>query len=256
MSKLNSLITVLVLALAPTAFVGCASTGDDMTDIDDADSTAAGKFDVWQATDGQWHFHLKSGNGAVLLTSEAYTSRTGAINGILSVLENGVDKLQYQVSPATHGYVLHLVAGNNAVISFSEVYATKSSATRAIASCVRAVGSYLDQVFSAGDRAHVEVNADADGSFAFSVVDAAGTVVLTSHKYASEASAWNGAFAIQAGALNAPSCQVAQQAEGFSFTATAENGSVVATSPCYATQAQADAALAAARALVPTIDIL
>jgi len=121
---------------------------------------------------------------------------------------------------------------------------------------VRAVTSYLDLVFAGGARPHVEVAADADGTFGFTVVDAAGAVVMTSHRYASEESAWNGAFAIQEGALVAPSCQVAQQASGFAFTATALNGSVVAQSPAFATREQADAALAAAQALMPAIDIL
>jgi len=255
MRTLTSVLTIVALSLGTAA---CATSSmDDYADAD-GESAAPGSVDLWQSTDGQFRFHFLAGNKNVLFTSEGYTTRTNAIGGILSVLDNGVDAAQYETVKATNGkYFLRLhAAANGQVIASTQLYATKSSATRAIASCVRAVGSYLDQVFSAGDRPHVEVNADSDGSFAFSVVDAAGTVVLTSHKYASEASAWNGAFAIQAGALNAPSCQVAQQAEGFSFTATAENGSVVATSPSYATQAQADAALAAARALVPSIDIL
>src|SRR5690242_11537747 len=113
MRTLNSLITVLALSFTSVAAIGCASEGTDDSSATEDESASAGKVDLWQATDGQWHFHLKSGNGSILLTSEAYTSRTGAINGVLSVLENGVDKLQYQLSPATHGYVLHLVAGNN-----------------------------------------------------------------------------------------------------------------------------------------------
>ena len=105
MTKLNSLITVLVLSFSTTAIVGCASTGDEITDDADGDSTLAGKVDLWQASDAQWHFHLKSGNGSILLTSEAYTSRTGAINGLLSTLDNGVDTAQFAVVPATHGFL-------------------------------------------------------------------------------------------------------------------------------------------------------
>ncbi|HET9990599.1 MAG TPA: DUF1508 domain-containing protein, partial [Kofleriaceae bacterium] len=82
MRNLNSLLAALVLSTS--VLVGCAAqTEDDVSDAD-SNSTAAGKFDLWQANDG-WHFHLTAGNGAILLTSEAYSSRTSAINGVLSV---------------------------------------------------------------------------------------------------------------------------------------------------------------------------
>src|SRR5262249_34497094 len=133
MRKLNTLITAFALSFG--SFVaGCATSGDDVTDNADDESSAPGSFDMWQSGDG-WHFHLMSGNGRTLLTSEAYTTRTGALNGVLSVMHNGVDPIMYQVVAAAHGYMLHLLAPNNEVISFSQVYTTKSSATRAINSC-------------------------------------------------------------------------------------------------------------------------
>src|SRR4051812_23417860 len=107
----TSLITTLVLSLSTLTAVGCATSGDEYSDTDD-EASSAGKLTFWQASDAQWHFNLKSGNGAILLTSEAYTARTGAIGGALSVLENGVDPAMYKIVPAaTKGYVVHLVAG-------------------------------------------------------------------------------------------------------------------------------------------------
>jgi len=251
----TSILTALVLSLTTAA---CATSGaDDYTEGED-ESSAPGSVELWQSTDGQFRFHFLSGNKNVLLTSEGYATRTNAINGVLSVLANGVDPAQYEVAPSTNGkYFLRLhAAANGQVIGFTQLYSTKSSAKRAIGSCVRAVTSYLDLVFAGGARPHVEVAQDADGTFAFTVVDATGAVVMTSHRYASEASAWNGAFAIQASALAASSCSVGQDAAGFNFTATAENGSVIAQSPTFATREEADAALAAARSLLPSIDVL
>src|SRR5258706_2363931 len=98
MRNINSLITVLALSFATLSVTACATSGDDQSDeYSDAESNASapGKVDLWQASDAQWHFHVVSGNGRTLLTSEAYTSRTGAINGLLSVLDNGVDPAQY-----------------------------------------------------------------------------------------------------------------------------------------------------------------
>ena len=65
------------------------------------------------------------GNGRTLLTSEGYTSRTGALNGVLSVLDNGVDPAMYQLNKTASGkYNLRLRAANNQIIAFTRTLAT------------------------------------------------------------------------------------------------------------------------------------
>ena len=104
MRTLNSLLAALVLSTATLA--GCAAGGsDDSIGQSDDESTLPGSFDLWQSADG-WHFHLAAGNKQILLASESYTSRTAALNGVLAVINNGVDPSQYQVLPAAHGYML------------------------------------------------------------------------------------------------------------------------------------------------------
>jgi uncharacterized protein len=44
----------------------------------------AGKF-VLKKSDSQYMFNLKAGNGEIIATSERYTTRQGALNGIESV---------------------------------------------------------------------------------------------------------------------------------------------------------------------------
>jgi uncharacterized protein YegP (UPF0339 family) len=257
MTKLNSLITVFVLAFAPTAIIGCASTGDDITDDSDLDSTAAGKFDLWQASDAQWHFHLKSGNGRILLTSEAYSSRTGAINGVLSTLNNGVDANQYQVVPAANGYLLHLTALNNEIISFSQSYSTKSSATRAIASCVHAVTTYLDKQEANTTGARVSVEQGATGQFSFNVYAANGQVILSSESYTTDAAAFNGAFAVQDAASNSANFALKTAADGrVYFTLTALNGQVVGVSQMYASTEAAKSGMASVSSTIKALTIL
>ena len=73
--------SLIALVLASSTFTACATTGEDDVSEVDGEAASAGKLSFWQATDGQWHFNLKSGNGSILLTSEAYTGRSGAING-------------------------------------------------------------------------------------------------------------------------------------------------------------------------------
>ena len=55
----------------------------------------AAKFVLKNASDGQVMFNLKAGNGQVILTSELYTSKSSAKNGIESVKENAPDDARY-----------------------------------------------------------------------------------------------------------------------------------------------------------------
>jgi len=247
---------IAVLALSFGTFVGCATTGgDDGLSETEGEAAGTGKLTFWQASDSQWHFNLKSGNGSVLLTSEAYSGRTGAITGALSVLENGVDDAMYRIEPATNGYVVHLLGANYETISFSEVYATKSSATRAVSSCVKAVTSYLDKREAAGERAAIGAGESGQYHFNFHAVN--GAVVLSSESYTTEAAAYNGAMAVQQDGQNAAAYTINESAAGtFYFTVKAQNGQVIGTSQQYSTRSNAQAGQAALQKLLPSITVL
>lgn len=257
MRKLNSLITVLALAFATTAAVGCATTGQDEVSDADSNSTAAGTFGLWQSTDG-WHFHLKSGNGAILLTSESYTTRTAALNGVLAVENNGIDDAQYKVvQGASGGYLLHLVAGNNEIISSSQIYSSKSNATRAITSCVRAVTTYLDKQEANSTGARVQVEQGVSGQFRFNVFAQNGQVVLSSEAYSTAAAAWNGAFAVQDAATLETSFNVLGATDGrFYFTLTAQNGQIVGVSQMYTTTESAHSGIASVTATLAKLALI
>jgi len=259
MRSFNSLITVFALSFSTLAAVGCATTGDesDVTSVED-EAASAGKFSLWQDNNGQYHFNLKSGNGAILLTSEAYTSRTGAINGILSTLENGVDPLQYRVNKTATGYNVRLVAANNEVITFSQVYSTKSSATRAVTSCVKATTSYLDKREANTTGARVEVLQGESGQFRFNMFAKNGQIVVSSEQYTTEAAAFNGAFAVQSEGQSAAAYTVKANSSGtgFYFNVKAQNGQVIGTSQQYTTKASAEAAVRATVTLMPAITVL
>ena len=51
----------------------------------------AGKFELKQLKNGQFLFNLKAGNGQIILTSEQYKAKAGALNGIESVRKNAAD---------------------------------------------------------------------------------------------------------------------------------------------------------------------
>jgi uncharacterized protein len=48
----------------------------------------AGKFAIKKGKSGQYHFVLKAGNGEIIATSEEYTTKAAAKNGIASVKAN------------------------------------------------------------------------------------------------------------------------------------------------------------------------
>lgn len=47
-----------------------------------------GKFELFEDKDGKWRWNLKAGNGEVIATSEAYSSKSAAEGGIESVRNN------------------------------------------------------------------------------------------------------------------------------------------------------------------------
>ncbi len=46
------------------------------------------KFELKQSKNGQFYFNLTAANGQVIATSEQYTTRQAAVNGIASVQTN------------------------------------------------------------------------------------------------------------------------------------------------------------------------
>lgn len=95
----------------------------------------SGWFELSKSTDGQFRFVLKAGNGEVILTSELYTTRAAAENGIASVQTNSPLNERYDMKVASNGkFYFNLKAGNHQVIGSSQMYATEQSRATGIAS--------------------------------------------------------------------------------------------------------------------------
>src|SRR5262249_37183377 len=89
------------------------------------------RFEVFHGLDGQYYFHLRAGNGEIVLQSEGYTRRTSAVSGTSSVSANGVYATRYQIKDAANGQAYFvLVATNGQVIGVGETYASRSNAER------------------------------------------------------------------------------------------------------------------------------
>jgi uncharacterized protein YegP (UPF0339 family) len=95
----------------------------------------AGKFELKKATNGQFHFNLKAGNGEVILSSGMYKAKADAENGIASVQKNAADEARFERKTSAKGepfFVLSTVDGE--VIGRSEMYASAASMEGGIAS--------------------------------------------------------------------------------------------------------------------------
>ena len=95
----------------------------------------AGWFELSKSSNDQFRFVLKAGNGEIILTSEFYTTKAAAENGIASVRTNSPLDERYEKKTATNGkFHFNLKAGNHQVIGSSQLYASEASRDKGIAS--------------------------------------------------------------------------------------------------------------------------
>jgi uncharacterized protein len=100
-----------------------------------AEEKMAGKFELKKAKDGEFFFHLKAGNGQIVLVSEMYKEKGSAENGIASVKKNAADDARYERKDTKNGhFMFNLKAANHQVIGTSQTYKTAESREEGIAS--------------------------------------------------------------------------------------------------------------------------
>ncbi|KUJ63534.1 hypothetical protein AR687_02270 [Flavobacteriaceae bacterium CRH] len=88
-----------------------------------------GKFVITKRANGEFQFNLKAGNGQTILTSEGYSSKAGATNGIESVKTNSQDDSRFDRKESSSGKpFFNLKASNGQIIGASEMY--ESTAAR------------------------------------------------------------------------------------------------------------------------------
>ncbi|MBF4516764.1 YegP family protein [Flavobacterium sp. ANB] len=88
-----------------------------------------GKFVITKRANGEFQFNLKAGNGQTILTSEGYSSKAGATNGIESVKTNSQDDSRFDRKESSNGKpYFNLKASNGQIIGNSEMY--ESTAAR------------------------------------------------------------------------------------------------------------------------------
>ena len=87
----------------------------------------SGFFELKTSKNDQTYFNLKAGNGQIILTSEMYTTRAAAENGIASVQKNSPLDERYERKTGDSGkFSFNLKAGNHQVIGVSQHYDSES----------------------------------------------------------------------------------------------------------------------------------
>ncbi len=97
-----------------------------------------GKFVITKRSNGEFQFNLKAGNGETILTSEGYSSKSGATNGIESVRVNAPDADRFDKKTSTNGkHYFALKAKNGQIIGSSEMYESASGRDNGIQSVMK-----------------------------------------------------------------------------------------------------------------------
>jgi len=81
-----------------------------------------------KSRDNQFYFNLTAENNEIILTSETYLSKDGAMRGIQSVRTNSPLDSRYSRDTSSDGrYYFRLKAANNETIGTSETYNTEQA---------------------------------------------------------------------------------------------------------------------------------
>ncbi|MHB8875025.1 MAG: YegP family protein [Myxococcaceae bacterium] len=103
--------------------------------------TGTARFEIFRGLNLKYYFHARAANGQIVLQSQGYSTRSGAVAGQTTVQTNGTNPARYTVLPAADGkYYFVLKGGNGQVISHGETYASKFNAERGVTACVTLMG--------------------------------------------------------------------------------------------------------------------
>ena len=94
---------------------------------------------VLTKTAAKFRFNLRGSNNEIILTSELYETKSGALNGIASVRKNAPDKERYVRKTSTNAspYFV-LTAANGEIIGTSEMYSTATARDSGISAVMTA----------------------------------------------------------------------------------------------------------------------
>jgi uncharacterized protein YegP (UPF0339 family) len=97
-----------------------------------------GYYELKNTGTGKFHFSLKAGNHEVILSSQTYTDKASAENGIGSVRENGTHDARFERKLSAVGEpYFNLKASNGQIIGTSEMYESEAERDNGIKSVAK-----------------------------------------------------------------------------------------------------------------------
>jgi uncharacterized protein YegP (UPF0339 family) len=97
-----------------------------------------GNFEKYNATNDDFRFRLKGGNGENILASEGYTTAAARDNGVESVKKNSSEEKLYELKETAAGkWHFNLTATNGQVIGQSQSYASEITAKAGMQSMMK-----------------------------------------------------------------------------------------------------------------------
>jgi len=97
-----------------------------------------GKFELYKDKSDKYRFRLKAGNGEIIGTSQGYSSKNAALNGIKSVGTNAPEEGQYAFKQGENGKTyFSLKAKNQQVILTSQGYSSENAAKSGMKSVMK-----------------------------------------------------------------------------------------------------------------------
>jgi uncharacterized protein YegP (UPF0339 family) len=249
----KTIFSLLILAL------GMFSTACTAEDIGESANGVNGRpfFDLFVGKDGDYYFNLTATNYEIVLSSEGYSSRTGALTGILSVLDNAGEFANYDLREAVNGqYYFVLQAQNGQTIGLSELYSTKGNAKQGIENTIEIADDYLG-FLATRTGARFTVFEGQNGLYYFNLKAGNGEIVLQSQAYSSEADAMNGCFSVAESGVNSKNYDVKTSADGGAyFNLKAANNEIIGTSEVYSSKSNARRGRNDVIELLPNVNIL
>jgi uncharacterized protein YegP (UPF0339 family) len=86
------------------------------------------KFEIFKGKNDEFYFHLKAGNGEVILASQGYNAKSSCKHGIDSVINNSNDESNFEKLQAKNErYYFNLIAANKQIVGTSQMYTTTSA---------------------------------------------------------------------------------------------------------------------------------
>ncbi len=213
---------------------------------------APGEFDITRSPEGQWFFNAIGTNGDIVLLSEAYEAKSSALNGVLSVEDNGVHLDKYEIVETTDGgYSFVLRAGNNQVIADGQVFRTLDEAQAGIAAARDLVAGILQFKAAVTNGARFDLWRDLDDKKWYFVLRAEdGRVLVESQAYQARTGAVNGLESVRLNGKNLARYSIVEIDGDAHFIIKAGNGQEIGSSPPFDSVDEAEAGIQETNALL------